>query len=332
MSTRPAVIAHRGACGYRPEHSLSSYLLAIEQGADAAEPDLVATRDGVLVIRHENEISGTTDVADHPEFADRRTTRVIDGEEHHGWFTEDFDWAELATLRVRERVPELRPESAAFDGREGILRLDDLVALLKRAPRPVRLVAEIKHASYFASIGLPLDELFADGIRGWATDGNLVVESFEQSVLGAVRARGVPGRLVMLVDTAGRPADQPARGGRDFASYLTAEGLAALAREVDGVSVDAALLLAERGEDEPPGTSDLVERIHAAGLDSYAWTLRPENRFLHPAFRRGDDPAAHGDWMTAFRLIMSTGVDGVFADHPDLALRARAALGVGGRA
>lgn len=352
------MIGHRGASGYRPEHTRSAFELAFALGADAVEPDLVATRDGVLVIRHENEISSTTDVAAHPEFADRRTTREIDGRRLSGWFTEDFTWEELTTLRAVERLPDLRPGSAAYDGNEPILRLEDLLEIVEeqseRAGRELVLVAEIKNATYFASIGLPLDELFASASAGWATPSNLIVESFEQTVLTRLRARGVPGRMVFLAESSGAPADLVARFGstaRSYTEHLTAAGLAALAggadrggagpdvvgpdgvrmdgvrmdfARVDGVSVDKSTLLVEDASGEATGESALVERAHAAGLSVSAWTLRAENRFLHPAFRRGSVPREYGDWLGEFRAVIGTGVDAVFADQPDLVLAALA--------
>jgi glycerophosphoryl diester phosphodiesterase len=329
VSARPLVIAHRGASGYRPEHTAAAYQLAISQGADAVEPDLVSTRDGVLVVRHENEISGTTDVADHPEFADRRTTKTVDGVQQSGWFTEDFTWSELATLRARERLPELRPASAGFDGRAGILRLVDLVDLLEAADRAVVMVAELKHASYFESIGLPLHEQFAADIARWARPDNLIVESFEQTVLGKVQQLDVLGRVTFLVDSSGAPADQVARFGANavpYADYLTDAGLAKLAAEVDGVSVDKALLLARDGRGGVNGSTDLAVRARSAGLETYTWTLRAENRFLEKTFRHGRRERDFGRWEKEFDLLMRSGVDGVFADQPDLALRARAAL------
>lgn len=329
MSARPLVIAHRGASGYRPEHTAAAYLLAISQGADAVEPDLVPTRDGVLVVRHENEISGTTDVAEHPEFAHRRATKVIDGVSQTGWFTEDFTWSELSTLRARERLPRLRPASAKFDGAEGILRLVDLIDLLQAADRPVIMVAELKHATYFEGIGLPLERAFATEIAGWAKPGTLVVESFEQTVLGRVRALDVPGRVTFLADATGSPADQLAAHGPAalrFDDYLTDAGLARLATEVDGVSVDKALLLATDARGDVTGSTDLAHRASAAGLETYTWTLRAENRFLAKNFRRGRRSGALGHWEREFTTVMGSGVDGVFADQPDLALRARASL------
>jgi glycerophosphoryl diester phosphodiesterase len=329
VSKRPLVIAHRGASGYRPEHTRAAYELAIRLGADAVEPDLVATKDGVLVIRHENEISGTTDVGRRPEFAERKTTKTIDGEVLKGWFTEDFTWPELQTLRTRERLAKTRPANTAFDGQEGILRLTDLVEILDAADRPTVMVAEIKHASYFESIGLPLDELFAADIGGWARPNNLIVESFEQTVLGKVQARDVPGRVVFLADSEGSPADQVAANGaaaRPFSDYLSDAGLARLASEVDGVSVDKRLVLKTDGREYAVGTTDLIARARSTGLETFTWTLRAENRFLAKNFRSGHRGRELGDWAAEFELIMRTGVDGVFSDQPDLAVRARAAL------
>jgi glycerophosphoryl diester phosphodiesterase len=323
------VIAHRGASGYRPEHTAAAYQLAISQGADALEPDLVPTRDGVLVVRHENEISETTDVARHPEFADRRTTKTIDGVALTGWFTEDFTWSELATLRARERLGRLRPESRRSDGKYRILRLVDLVELMRAADRPLVMVAELKHATYFDSIGIPLAGRFAADIAGWATPGNLVVESFEQSVLGEVQQLDVPGRVTFLAEAAGSPADEVARFGaaaRTYADYLSDAGLARLASEVDGVSVEKVLLLEKDEAGAVTGTTDLAERAHSAGLETYTWTLRAENQFLEKTFRRGSRARDLGYWEREFDLVMRTGVDGVFADQPDLALRARARL------
>lgn len=331
-SSRPLVIAHRGASGYRPEHTRSAYELAIALGADAVEPDIVPTRDGVLLLRHENEISGTTDVAEHPEFADRRTTKRIDGRDITGWFTEDFTWAELATLRARERLPKVRPDNASFDGLDGILRLRDLLAILDAAVRPVGLVLEIKHATYFASVGLPLDRLIAEELRaaGWEADARLTVEAFELEVLRGIRSHGVAAPLVYLIEAKGAPADRVALDGdaaRSYAHDLSEAGLAELARAgINGISVDKRILLRADAAGNTLGISTVVDRAHAAGLTAFCWTLRAENRFLGRNLRRGADASRFGDWMGEFQLIMSSGVDGVFADQPDLALEARARL------
>ena len=329
MSTRPLVIAHRGASGYRPEHTAAAYQLAIAQGADAVEPDLVASKDGVLVIRHENEISGTTDVASRPEFADRKTTKTVDGVSHTGWFTEDFTWAELATLRARERLATVRPANAKFDGHQAILRLSDLVDILNSAGRQVVMVAELKHATYFDRLGLALEEMFAAEIAGWARPNNLIVESFEQGALTKVQELDVPGRVTFLAEASGSPADQIAQFGsraRTFADYLTDAGLARLAAEVDGVSVDKTLLLTTDASGAVTGTTDLPARARSHGLETFVWTLRAENRFLERNFRHGVRKRDLGDWRREFQLIMRTGVDGVFADQPDLAITARATL------
>ena len=314
------MIGHRGASAYRPEHTAAAYELAFRLGADAVEPDIVATRDGVLVLRHENEISGTTDVADRPEFADLRTTKVIDGSRLTGWFTEDFTWEQLSTLRARERLPAVRQASATFDGTAGILRLRDLIDLM---PSDRIMVAELKHATYFDGVGLPLAELFAAEIAGWATDDNLIVECFEQTVLRQVRERGVPGHVVFLLESSGSPADLVARFGRKalpFSAHLTNAGLARLAEEVDGISVDKRMLLTSDESGAVVGAPDLVERAHAAGLSVFTWTLRAENRFLARGLRRGAVARDFGDWRREFELVLDTGVDGVFADQPDLVL------------
>jgi glycerophosphoryl diester phosphodiesterase len=357
MATRipapPMIIGHRGASGYRPEHTRPAYELAFALGADAVEPDIVATRDGELVLRHENEISGTTDVASHAEFADRRTTKRVDGISATGWFTEDFTWAELSTLRARERLPGLRQTSATFDGQFPLLRLRDLFEIIDSASevarRPFRMVAEIKHATYFASIGLPLDELFAAQVNeaGWNEPGmndrgvnehrmnehrvnehrgRLIIESFEQTVLQQVYARGIYGTRIYLLEERGKPFDQVARLGSSaprYADSLTETGLFGLAGRVDGVSVPKSLILRTDTTGNVVGASDLVDDAHAAGLEIFCWTLRPENAFLAPSMQRGRLKAQWGAWQPEFRTIMATGIDGVFADHPDLALAVR---------
>ncbi|WP_411721209.1 glycerophosphodiester phosphodiesterase family protein [Mycetocola sp.] len=333
---RPLIIGHRGAPGYRPEHTRSSYELALALGADAVEPDIVATKDGVLVLRHENEISGTTDVASRPEFASRRTTKVVDGDELTGWFTEDFTWPELWTLRSRERIPALRSSSAAFDGSSGILRLRDLLGILESAARTSGrepgLVVEIKHATYFEQAGFPLDELLAAELAGtrFADGSGLVVEAFEHTVLRQLAARGVRASYVYLLEKKGAPFDQIAVLGSKAPPYsdtLTDAGLDALADSdgfrIDGISVDKALLFSG----DPDGsTNDLVARAHQRGLSVFTWTLRPENAFLARAFRSGGEPEDFGHWESEFDAILRTGVDGVFCDHPDLGVAAREAL------
>ncbi len=336
-SSSPVIIGHRGAPGYRPEHTRPAYELAFALGADAVEPDVVATKDGVLVLRHENEISATTDIASRPEFARLRTTKTVDGVRRTGWFTEDLTWAQLSTLRVVERLPTLRQASASFDGQYPVMRLSQLFELVddesERFGRALGLVVELKHATYFERQGLPLDELFAAAVRdaGWdEARSRLVVESFERTALARVRARGVRARYVYLVEASGAPYDAVARDGasaRTFAQDIDGAGLYALATgegdaALDGISVNKTLLLDPVGD----GTTDLVDRAHGVGLEVYAWTLRPENRFLARRFRRGGAGDRFGDWQREFEVIMATGVDAVFADHPDLAAVVRDAL------
>lgn len=316
----PLVIGHRGAPGYRPEHSRSSYELAFAMGVDAVEPDIVATKDGVLVVRHENEISGTTDVEQHPQFADRKTTKRVDGQALTGWFTEDFTWEELATLRCRERLPQVRAASATFDGGQPILRLIDLLDLVRTASaehgREIGVVLEIKHATYFESIGLDLVPLIERDLRvmGWA-DGELplIVESFESTVLGRLRERGITASYVYLIEASGRPYDLLVSQGTKALSYkatVTPRGLDELVGRVDGVSVSKKMLLA-RG-------NTIVADAHARGMKVFTWTCRPENGFLDAAFRGSGGKSAYGDYESEWRIIAETGVDGVFVDHPDL--------------
>jgi glycerophosphoryl diester phosphodiesterase len=348
-AARPLVIGHRGAPGYRPEHTRSAYELAFALGADAVEPDIVATRDGVLVLRHENEISGTTDVATRPEFAAKRTTREVDGKALTGWFTEDFTWAELSTLRATERLGALRQSSASFDGRYPVIRLRDLFALIDTAAdehrRLLRMVAEFKHASHFAELGLPLDELFAAELEaaGWGRgDDRLVMEAFELDVLDRLRARGIRGPRVLLIEATGSPYDLVRSQGRRaprFDEFVTEAGLLGLADRFDGVSVgkarlvdglrstaavDAQAELERRARGGPLEGADLVDAAHSAGLSVFTWTLRPENRFLAGGFRRGTARAVYGDWLAEFAHVIGTGVDGIFVDHPDLGVEARA--------
>ena len=346
---RPLVIGHRGAPGYRPEHTAASYRMAFALGADAVEPDLVPTRDGVLVLRHENEISGTTDVASRPEFASRRTTREVDGTPLTGWFTEDFTWAELATLRARERLGAIRQASASFDGRYPIIRFRDLLELIDEAAneqrRTIRLVAEFKHAAHFDALGLPLDELFAAELDagGWERgDERLIMEAFEPTLLDRLGARGIRGSRVFLIEASGSPRDlvvADGRAARSYDSFVTESGLLGLAGRFDGVSVGKARLVggartrpaagaaragaAGNAHATPLMGAELVDAAHAAGLAVYTWTLRPENRFLSPGFRRGTARSAYGDWLGEFTQVIDTGVDGIFVDHPDLGVEAR---------
>ena len=322
------MIGHRGAPGYRPEHSRSSYDLALAMGVDAVEPDVVVSRDGVLVVRHENEISGTTDVADRPEFAQRRTTKTIDGAELTGWFTEDFTWPELSSLRCRERLPKLRPSSASFDDEQPVLRLRDVLDLVKAGSleqgREIGVVLEIKHATYFDGIGWDIADLVEGELleAGWASgELPLTIEAFESTVLRRLRERGIPGSYVYLLEAAGRPVDAVAALGAVAPTYRqTAQpaGLDGLVGVVDGISVDKRMILAPDKLGRATGPSSLVADAHERGLRVFTWTCRPENAFLVGQFRARGGAGAFGDYESEWAMIRDAGVDGVFVDHADL--------------
>lgn len=328
VPSAPMLIGHRGAPGYRPEHTTSSYLLAFSQGVDAVEPDLVVSSDGVIVIRHENEISGTTDVADRPEFADRRTTKVVDGFSLTGWFTEDFTWEELSTLRCRERVPELRPDNTEHDNAERMLRLRDLIDLVddwnSEHEHQVGLVLELKHVNFLKDAGHDLVALMLEDLAasGWDQKPELLtIECFEIDPLDRLRDAGLRARFIFLLEHKGSPPDQLAMHGsraREYAWYRTDAGLDSLMGRVHGISVSKRDLLRVNGLGKATGIQDLVQRAHARGLQVFTWTLRPENGYLVPGFRQGMQRANWGDWRDEWKLILSTGLDGVFLDHPDL--------------
>ncbi len=297
-------------------------------GVDAVEPDIVVSKDGVLVVRHENEISGTTDVSERPEFADRRTTKTIDGAELTGWFTEDFTWDELSTLRCRERLPKLRPTSASFDDEQPVLSLRDVLDLVREGSleqgREIGVVLEIKHATYINGLGWDLAALIEAELRdaGWARgELPLTLEAFESTVLQQLRERGIRGTYVYLLEAAGRPFDLVAAFGRAAPTYKdTARpaGLDRLVGIVDGISVDKRMILAPDKLGRMTGPSPVIADAHARGLRVYTWTCRPENAFLVGQYRGRGGTAAFGDYESEWAVIRDAGVDGVFVDHPDL--------------
>ncbi|HWJ65571.1 MAG TPA: glycerophosphodiester phosphodiesterase [Nocardioides sp.] len=326
----PLVIAHRGASGYRPEHTLEAYRLAIRMGADYVEPDLVSTRDGVLVARHENEISGTTDVSVRPEFADRRTTKVIDGRSVTGWFTEDFTLAELKTLRAVERLPQVRPGNTVYDGRFEVPTLDEVIALVRaesrRAGRTIGIAPETKHPTYFDSIGLSLEEPLVRTLRRHGLDrrtAKVVVQSFETGNLRELDTMTqVP--LAQLVDGAGAPWDLRAAGSSTtYADLVTPAGLADIATYAEWVAPNKSLVLPRDASGATGLPSALVDDAHDAGLKVVTWTLRAENQFMATNFRVGTDPNAHGDLVAETRAFLDAGVDALFTDHPDIGVTAR---------
>ncbi|WP_205705395.1 glycerophosphodiester phosphodiesterase family protein [Kineococcus indalonis] len=323
----PLVVGHRGASAYRPEHTLASYELAARLGADVIEPDLVSTKDGVLVVRHENEISGTTDVAERPEFADRRATKTIDGVELTGWFTEDFTLAELKTLRAVERLPELRQESTVFDGAFEVPTfeevLDERERLSKELRRDIGVIPEIKHSTYFDSLGLSMEEGVVRALEEHRLNrpgSGATVQSFELTNLVELRTElGLRADSVFLTSSTGAPADLVAQGDpRQYADLLVPSALRDLARHVDslGPSLDQVVALEEDGT--LGEETRLVDDAHAAGLTVVPYTLRPENQFLPVDYRLGEDPADFGRVLDLAQVYFEAGVDGIFTDAPDL--------------
>ena len=295
------VIAHRGASGDRPEHTLESYRLAIEEGADYIEPDLVMTRDGVLIARHENEIGGTTDVAEHPEFASRRRTQSIDGESMTGWFTEDFSLSEIKRLRARERLPELRPANCRFDGQFTVPTFDEILQLIMQANResgvnrPVGVYPETKHPAHFAGIGLAQELALLDTLRryDYAKAGSPVfIQSFDPRNLRQLRGM-TPLPLVQLLE-------------HDLGD------LAGVAKYADAIGIAKAL-----------ATPEGVREARQAGLKVHVWTFRAENEFLPDDLQRGADAASHGDLDAEIRRFLDRGINGFFVDFPALGVRAR---------
>ena len=336
-ATPPFVIAHRGASGYVPEHTLPAYFLAIQQGADYVEPDLVITRDGALVARHENEIGGTTDVASHPEFAARKTTKTIDGEPVTGWFTEDFTLAELKTLRARERLPQLR--STRYDGAFAIPTFDEILEMVAAAdaqraaaarqaglpaPRRIGIYPETKHPSYFAQHGLHFDDRLLESLRrlGLTSRADPVcLQSFEVANLKALR-RKTDLTLVQLVAPTGQPWDFTRSGDtRDYRALLTDEGLREIAGYADAIGPHKWMVVDFAAG--PPRDTGLARRARAAGLGVHVWTLRAENEFLPADLRWPGDPATRGDLEREIRSLLDAGITGFFSDHPDIAVRAR---------
>ena len=308
MGERPIIIAHRGASGYRPEHTLASYELAIEMGADFIEPDLVPTRDGVLVARHENEISETTDVAARPDFADRRAPKRIEGREVTGWFTEDFTLAEIKTLRAKERLPFRDP---SWNGRSEVPTLAEVLDLARR--KSCGVYPETKHPTYFRSIGLPLEEklvpaLHAAGYRG--PNAPAYIQSFETGNLRALR-RMTSLPLIQLLDSEGGPFDLR----ETYRDLATPAGLAEIATYADGIGPNKRLIVPAQGNGRLGAATSLVGDAHQAGLLVHPWTFRSDEPYLSPAYQ--------GEPGREYEHFFALGVDGVFSDFPDVALRTR---------
>ncbi|MEV6084215.1 glycerophosphodiester phosphodiesterase [Streptomyces parvulus] len=328
----PTVIGHRGASGYRPEHTFGSYELALDMGADIVEAgDLVPTRDGHLVCRHEPEIGGTTDVAGHPEFADRKRTKLLDGVSTTGWFTEDFTLAELKTLRATERIPANRPHNSLYDGRWEIPTFEEVLRWqneqTRRRGRQVWIYPELKHPTYFRKLGLGTEERLARLLRKYGKDrGNspVIVQSFEPTSIQRMN-RLVGNPLAVLLSGANtRPWDFVETGDpRTTADLVTPKGLREIASYAQGIGPTLDLIIPRDSAGRLTEPTTLVRDAHRAGLVLHPYTMRNENPFLPAEFRKGTDPDAYGDAFGAFRTYFATGIDGIFTDNPDTGVLAR---------
>ncbi|BAY21627.1 glycerophosphoryl diester phosphodiesterase [Calothrix sp. NIES-2100] len=316
--TAPIIIGHRGASGYRPEHTLAAYELAIDLGADYIEPDLVITKDGVLIARHENEISETTDIAQHPEFAQRQTTKIIDGESKTGWFTEDFTLSELKTLRAKERIPQVRSQNTNYDGLFTIPTLQEIINLAQTKSiavgRTIGIYPETKHPTYFQSIGLPLEDtllatLQANGYQG--ANAPIFIQSFEVSNLKYLATKtDLP--LVQLLNNTGKPYDFIVNNvDCSYADLTTKSGLQEIAEYAQAIGVHKNMIVPIDSNKKLHFPTSLVTDAHAASLLVHAWTFRNEDFFLPLDFQ--------GNPQKEYELFFSLGVDGVFSDFPDTA-------------
>ncbi len=328
---RPQVIAHRGASGYRPEHTLAAYALGVELGADALEVDVVMTSDGRVVCRHEHQLRLTTDVSDHPELAGRRVTRQVSGRSQDtGWFSEDLTIAEVRALWARERLGGTRPASAAYDGTERVPLLTEVLDLVLdvRRTRPLPLLIEVKHPQYFTGIELPilpavLADLESRGLDG--PDAEVVVESFEPTALTWLAERIALPLMQLLEEPLKRPADLFTLGDpRTFGDLVAPHELQAISAYARHLGVHTELVFPRDRSGAVRSPTTLVGDAHEFGLEVSVFTLRAENRFLPTNLRLGDDPDARGDLAAQVAALAAAGVDGLITDFPDLV---RAALG-----
>lgn len=327
------VIAHRGASGYRPEHTLAAYELAIEMGADYVEPDLVPTKDNVLVARHENEISGTTDVAEHPEFQNRKTKKIIDGKPAEGWFTEDFTLAELKTLRAKERMPNVRQHNTIYNSRYAIPTFQEIIDLVKRKElelhRTIGIYPEAKHPTYFASIGLSnvmplLAVLQRNGYD--RASAPIFIQCFEVSALKELRKK-TKLNLVQLIADDELPYDLHLNSSyKTPADFITKTALAEIATYANGIGPNKNLIVPRDSAGNLQQPTSLVQNAHAAGLVVHPWTFRNENEFLPADLRRPQQQkdstcqrGDYGDAIAEYKIFAKAGVDGFFTENPDTA-------------
>jgi glycerophosphoryl diester phosphodiesterase len=311
----PIIIAHRGASGYRPEHTLASYELAIDLGTDYIEPDLVITKDGILIARHENEISETTDIANHPEFAHLKTTKIIDGEIKTGWFTEDFTIAEIKTLTAQERIPQIRPQNIAYNGIFTIPTFTEIIDLVKQKSqvigRNIGIYPETKHPSYFKTIDLPLEATLLWDLQG--INLPVFIQSFEVTNLKELSQKtDLP--LVQLINDLGKPYnfiidDDP----RTYIDLVSKQGLKEIAEYAQAIGVHKNLLIPRDIHGKLLSPTSLIIDAHNANLQVHAWTFRNEDFFL-PSDLQGNP-------QKEYEIFFSLGIDGVFSDYPDTALK-----------
>ncbi|XP_041974239.1 glycerophosphodiester phosphodiesterase GDPD6-like [Aricia agestis] len=328
----PTVIAHRGASGYVPEHTLGSYSLAITMGADYIEPDLVMTKDGHLVARHDNELGQTTDVAEHPEFQDRFKNLTLDGNEISGWFTEDFTLTEIKTLKAIERIPDIRPGNARMNYAFQVPTFQEILDLVKSMQssqrRIIGVYPEIKHSTHFKQLGLPMelqvvDTFHRNGYRG--SHAPVYIQSFEVNNLKELK-KLTNLRLLQLFesDKTLQPADQLFLGTNlTYGDMSTPQGLAEVAKYAAAVGPDKSFII-PRNEDNTLGEpTTFVEDAHNVGLKVHPYTFRAENNFLPKEYQSSGTKDSIGDFMGEIRRYLATGIDGLFSDQPDVPLRVR---------
>jgi len=338
-ASKATLYAHRGASALRPEHTLAAYAKAIADGADFVEPDLVCTKDGVLVARHENAISDTTDVATRAEFASRKTRKTIDGESHEGWFVSDFTLAELKTLRAVERLPKMR--GTAYDGQFQVVSLEEVIDFVAAESaargRLIGLVPELKHSSWFAGAGLALEERFVATLKAheYTRRAPVTVQSFETANLKALRKvigprDGSNVRLAQLVIAGGaydavRPADVALAGASlTYGRMVSGAGLRDIAAYADVVAPNTRAVIPLGKDERLLAPTALVADAHRAGLQVVTWTFRPENAFLAADFRNDAGPTARNaaGSVAEIRRYLETGIDGLFSDDSALARQA----------
>ncbi|KAM3966720.1 uncharacterized protein ACR2FA_012264 [Aphomia sociella] len=328
----PLIIAHRGASGYVPEHTLGSYTLALAMGADYIEPDLVMTMDGHLIIRHDNELGQTTDVAERSEFADRRRNQSVDGIELNGWFTEDFNLTEIKTLRAIERIPNIRPGNARMDGSFGVLTFQDIIDLAKNyenvQKRVIGIYPEIKHSTHFRRLGLPMEQLVVDTLHKNGYVGSqapVYIQSFEVNNLKELK-KITDIRLLQLYDIkSSQPFDQQDLGtGLTYGDMATPEGLRDVAKYAYAVGPDKSYIIPRDSNNRLGNATSFVEDAHNVGLKVHPYTFRAENHFLPANFQSDNaDSSAIGDLKSEIEAYLAAGIDGLFSDHADIPVRLR---------